>query len=380
MKQWKIATNIYFATSLLAIALLAVGLIGINTLSAYKTVIDQMAHVSRAAVLSERVDGLINAIVMDSRGIYLSEDQAQAEKYLKPMMNNLTALSSIVKDWEREAPTDRGDAFMDAAAATEKFIATRMELARLSREVSVKAARDFGDNDVPRRARIALSKSVDVLAHATTSDVAAINQRVVSEYDRLVVELSFLIVISLVLGFGGATIISKRAIVGPINEITGAMKLLAAGDLTTVIPHENFSNELGVMAGAVGVFKINTERATSLQRKQEEDRLIADQEKATALREMAEKVEQQTRETVGRIADLTSNMSSSATGMANSARVVGDNSTHVAVAASQALAATESVVAASEELSHSISEISRQAEQVSPSDADHRPSDQSDCD
>jgi methyl-accepting chemotaxis protein len=146
----------------------------------------------------------------------------------------------------------------------------------------------------------------------------------------------------------------------PVETITEAMDVLAAGDLSAPVPFRDRLDELGRMAASVQVFKEHSRDAERLRAEQTEVQARVEREKLAAMQTMAETVERETRQAVEGVASHTDHMSRNAAEMAHSADAVSDNSRSVAVAASQALSNAETVAAASEELSASIKEIAGQ--------------------
>ncbi|PWC34284.1 methyl-accepting chemotaxis protein [Azospirillum sp. TSO35-2] len=152
----------------------------------------------------------------------------------------------------------------------------------------------------------------------------------------------------------------RRRVVQPVGALTGAMRTLARGDLSVVIPSADRGDEIGAMARALRVFKDNAEEAARLRRQQDEERDRSEREKQAALQRMAETVEHEASNAVDAVASQTGQMAGNATRMAESAQAVRDNSQNVAAAATQALSNAQTVAAASEQLSASIREIASQ--------------------
>jgi methyl-accepting chemotaxis protein len=168
----------------------------------------------------------------------------------------------------------------------------------------------------------------------------------------------------------GAALLVARSISRPLSRLRHRMISLTEGDVVTEIPAQRLTNEIGEMAKAVLVFRDNAIEAERLRQAQEDERRDAEADRVTALRAMAETVEQQTRAAVDRVASQTNRMSENAGAMADSARAVDQQSKDVAVAAGQALAHAESVAAATEQLSASSREIGRQVETAAEIAAD----------
>lgn len=360
MVKASIATRVYIAVAILGAVAFAVGLRGITTLQTYKRVVDEMEQVSRSAVLGERVNGLILAVVMDSRGIYMAQSPAESEKFARPMLNNLERLRAVLADWQAQTPPAHRAHFAEARAATEDFIRFRTELVRLSREGSAGEARAFGDNDANRAVRGALNERVKELAAENDQDVGRLGALVDSRYVTQVRILVVLLVLGLAVGGGTAFVVVSRKIVRPLGRITSTMNMLAAGTYGVDVPYAEARDEIGTMAAAVLVFKNNGLEGDRLRRAQEETRAQAEREKAEAMCALAAMVERETRVAIDRVALETEAMSDNAGTMAGSALSVGKHALDVALAASKTVANAQTVAAASEELAASIVEIGRQ--------------------
>lgn len=164
--------------------------------------------------------------------------------------------------------------------------------------------------------------------------------------------------VSIAIGF-----LVARLLTSPLSGMTRAMDDLSHGDLEVVIPELGRDDEIGDMAESVDVFKQNAIRVRKLEEDQREAQLLAEEAKATALKDMAETVEHASREAVQEVSDRTAELSISAEEMAASAGSISGDSQNVAAAAEESLANSEAVAAASEEMTASIHEIARQVEE-----------------
>ncbi len=168
----------------------------------------------------------------------------------------------------------------------------------------------------------------------------------------------------------------------PLDEMTGAMGELAAGDKTVEIPATDRTDEIGEMAAAVQIFKDNMikneEMAEEQKRREEEQRKAADAERDREAKEAEEKVrraqaldelntefDQKATTALEAVTAAATQMQSSAQSMSSTAEETNTQSTAVAAAAEQASTNVQMVATAAEELSSSINEISRQVAQSS---------------
>ena len=365
MIKFGLAAKVSSAMAILVAVAILVGVMGISTLRAYKQVVDDMAQVSASAVLGEQVNGLILAVVMDSRGIYMSQSPTESERYAIPLLKNLDRLRATLAEWQQHVPIGRQENFVEAQKATEEFVRFRTELVRLSREATLQEARAFGDNEANRKARGALNDRVKVLATENAAEVSRLGTLINSQYDADMQRLCLVLATGLVLGLAAAAFFVSRKIVGPLRRMAVAMTAMAAGDYRVAVPSTGAQDEIGTMAAAVQVFKNHCTEAENLRRAQDEMRDQSQRAKDIALKGMAETVERETRTAVEQVALQAGSMAASATVMALAADQVSSNSSDVAAAAEQTLANAQTVAAATEELSAAIREISLQVTHAS---------------
>jgi len=125
-----------------------------------------------------RVNGLIYAIVMESRGIYMSADWKSAEPFAKNLVRELPELQEIVRSWKAEAIASQQSNVEELARRIDQFVQFRTELVRLGKEESTAAARVFGDNDANRNVRTALNESLRTVARAYEQEIGRARSKV----------------------------------------------------------------------------------------------------------------------------------------------------------------------------------------------------------
>jgi len=354
-----VKARIFIAVGLVGLAAVTMAVIGIRSMTAYHEHVIEMDGAFRRAVIGEKVNGLVNAVVMDSRGIYMSRDAKEAEKYAPAILANVAEIRRLMEEWTGLLPAaERGKS--NAVERAAEFAAFRTELVRLGREAGISEARDFGDNDANRANRQGLNREIETLAAANLTRVSVVTAGLESFYTSRVQAMLWTAIIGLSLGWGWAIWTASRRVSGPILRLNATMKRLAAGDLSVTIPSATAHDEIGDMARTLAVFRDAMREAEDLRQAQDEERRRAEFDKGAALRGMAETVELETRAAVEQVAAQTSLMSENAGHMAHSATAVGDNSQSVAAAAAAALTNVQTVAAAAEQLTASIGEIGHQ--------------------
>jgi len=161
----------------------------------------------------------------------------------------------------------------------------------------------------------------------------------------------------------GVFLMLGRSIVNPINAMTAAMRKIAAGETSTVIPAQERRDEVGAMAQSVQIFKDNMIEAARLRGEQDALKLKADAERKLFLNRMADDFENGVRDSLDTLTGAATEMQSTSKSMSTTAEAASQQATAVAVVAEQASANVQTVAAATEELSSSVSEIGRQVTQ-----------------
>lgn len=165
-----------------------------------------------------------------------------------------------------------------------------------------------------------------------------------------------------IIGLFAAGLVSwliSRAIARPLQAMTTAMRALAAGNKSTSIPGIGRRDEVGAMAKAVEVFKLNAIEA---------ERLAAQETEAqAAILARSERVADLTRGfdtavsgLLASVAQTNDELNATASSLQVTADETSEQASTVAAAAEQMSASVQTVAAAAEELDHSVKEIGRQ--------------------
>jgi aerotaxis receptor len=147
-----------------------------------------------------------------------------------------------------------------------------------------------------------------------------------------------------------------RAVTRPLGRLNGAMDQIAQGKLNSRVIVER-DDEIGTALRNIQAMQ--SKLGFDIEERKDRGR-VAEQEKSTALREMADTVERETNVAVGDVSAQMERMASNASLMSESAATVGSNSGSVAAAAEEALANAQTLTVAASHLSKSITEISAQ--------------------
>jgi methyl-accepting chemotaxis protein len=152
-----------------------------------------------------------------------------------------------------------------------------------------------------------------------------------------------------------------RVVRGLLGELTQVMQELAAGRLTVGVPGRERSDEIGVMARTVEIFKQNALAMHRMEEEREEQKDRAAAEKQAALHQLADAFEVEVLGVVRTVATAAAQLQQNANLMNTAASETDRQSRLVAAAAEQAIGNVRSVATAAEDLSSSVDEIGQQA-------------------
>jgi diguanylate cyclase (GGDEF)-like protein len=208
---------------------------------------------ARGTINLERVNGLVYAVVMESRGIYMSTDWNAAEPFAKNLIRQLGELQEVARAWRADAIASQHANIEDLAERIDQFVRFRTELVRLGKDESTAAARAFGDNDANRSVRTALNNSLATVARAYEQEIARARSQVEADERYFLGVLLALAAVG-ALALGGGLLFVKAGLLTPVLRTRDSMLRLAQGELGFEVDAQQRAHELAEMARAVEVF------------------------------------------------------------------------------------------------------------------------------
>jgi methyl-accepting chemotaxis protein len=346
-------------------ALFAVLTAAITALSDYNTrrsaeLMEAVDTASRAALNVERINSLVYAVVMESRGVYMSTDPAVVKKYGDGLLKFNERILAVVTSWQSLVQADDAEQFATFNKRIEQFVDFRKELVRRGVEISAAAGREWGDNDANREVRSALNKDLEALSKVYAERSKKLAQQTDTNHTMAFV-LTGLGGLALVVVVIGVLIIS-RSVARPLSVITATIKRVAEGDENVEVPHTKRADEIGALARAIEIFQQAMDRNRNLN-----SQVIGD---SRAREERAKHIESSVdafREAIGGVLRAVTDNATSMRATAETIASVAADASGRAVAASgateQASSNVSAVASAAEELSASVQEIGRQVRQ-----------------
>jgi methyl-accepting chemotaxis protein len=170
--------------------------------------------------------------------------------------------------------------------------------------------------------------------------------------------LATVLVIVAVIGLSHLALGVVRDLLG---ELTRVMQELAKRRLTVDVPSRERTDEIGVMARTVEVFKRNAIEIQALEDERAEQKDRAAAEKRAAMQQLADAFEAEVLGVVRGVSAAAAQLQLNANVMNSTASETDRQSMLVAASAEEAIANARAVANSAEALSHSIDEIGRQA-------------------
>jgi methyl-accepting chemotaxis protein len=359
-KSFSLALKLYSIFALFALLTAA-----ITALSDYNTrssaeLTQSIEIASQAALNVERVNSLVYAVVMESRGIYMSTELPVVKKYGDGLHKFSDELLNVVKKWESIVRADDAAQFAAFKKRIDEFVEFRKELVRRAIEVSHEAGREWGDNEANRRVRIGLNEDLAALAK-----VYAQRGKRIAEDTALNRQLAFLLTLLgglalVVVGVG--VFIIARMVARPLSVITSTIKKVAEGAEGIEVPHTDRQDEIGALARAIRIFQEAMDRNRNLN-----SQVLLDSRARDERTRQIEVSVESFRDTIGSVLGAVNDSASAMRRTAQSiSGVTGEASGRASAAAhatEQASSNVSAVASAAEELSASIEEIGRQVRQ-----------------
>jgi methyl-accepting chemotaxis protein len=360
LSRLSLAARLYSIFALFAVLTAAIAILSDYNSRRGADLTAAIERANSAALNVERVNSLVYAVVMESRGVYMSTEPAVVKKFGDGLLKFNDQILDVVRKWEGIVQADDAEQFAAFKKRIEQFVDFRKELVRRAYEVSPAAGREWGDNDANRAVRSALNKDLEALSKVYAQRAARISAD--TDFNRtLSFVLTCLAGLALLLVIAGVVIIA-RAIARPLSTITATIKRVAEGEDDVEVPHSERGDEIGALARAIRIFQEAMQRNRNLNGQVLEEARARDERNRHT-----EAAVEAFRHAIGSVVRAVEDNASAMRRTAETiSRVTSDANARAEAAAgltSQASGNVSAVAGATEELSASVQEIGRQVRQ-----------------
>jgi methyl-accepting chemotaxis protein len=361
LPRLSIASKLYAIFALLAIATVAVALVAVVNARHHTALTQEFEAASQGAKHVERLNGLIYAVAMESRGIYLSASTDDATPFISSLLTYNERIGDVITEWRWVVlPTDQ-DRFDSFVGRIREFQEFRRELVRRTNEGGIAAAREWGNNEGNRVARSILNGDIEsfgqTYSHRARHAYAQIDQGI----ETTAWIMSLLSLLAVMLAAAGALII-WRGVARPLRHITQVTERVAEGT-ATAIPYGARRDEIGALARSIAVFQHAMHHNKELN-----DKVVSDADARAIRQEMvAGEIERFSAEVETGIAELgliCDRMLAASTDLSGAADRAASRTAGATTASSEASSNVRDIASAADELAASVMEIDRQVGQA----------------
>ena len=307
---------------------------------------DMMHDALRADVLLALRNGRLGNLAAQP------EIDADTADHIKDFEEHVAANKTL------DLPTEARAALDAVGPALSPYIQSARQLVGEAFSDNFKANADFPDFIAKFRAlEEKMGATGDAIQHSADTVEQEVGARV-----RMIYTVMAAVIAVAVLGVVLVLTWTSRAVVRPVEAMTGVMTRLAGGDIDVKILGRDRADEIGAMAGALGVLRDNSARARTLSDQQSEAH-ETQRKRSEALETFCREFDGEMSKTLNEVAESLLSMQQAVERMSQSADQTAGEASHASEASSQTAQSVGSVASATTELTSTIGEITRQVSQ-----------------
>jgi methyl-accepting chemotaxis protein len=361
LSKFSIAAKLYVIFALLATLMVTLAAVAIFNAERHVALTKEFESAFVGAENVQHIESLIYAVVMESRGIYMSSDPDTVKKYADGLTRFNDQIGSVVQEWRKSVRPEDAAVFAEFAARVQKFQEFRRELARRGTEISPAAGREWGDNDANRTVRTALTDDLEVLGKLYAKRSQDIYAQIAGHAGTNALEMMVLGAFALMLAISGALVI-HRSIARPLAAVTGVTEAVARGDDVRGVPYSDRADEIGALARSISVFQDAMRRNVGLNQTVRADAEARTRRQDQIAIEIA-RFATETEASLSELGRLFENMLAASSQLTEVADLASAKTAGAATASNEAFANVRDIASAAEELAVSVTEIDRQVAQ-----------------
>ncbi|GGG36929.1 methyl-accepting chemotaxis protein [Chelatococcus composti] len=356
----KISGKIYTIVAIMGAVTVMVAAMAVYALRQYDKQTSLLNQTAQRAFYAEHLNRLISAVVMESRGVYMSETSDSAMQFAEGIRKYLDEMDKTISQWRAIVPPDRLASFDELAKRAAEFRAFRLETARLGVDVSPAAASEQGNNESNRRNRKEFQDLLDSQVEAIFGQLASIRANMQNFQDRMMNLVVGAAVIGLAFAVGLGAWIGTFLLSRPLRRVSGVLQQMAAGNYDIELETRRSRDEVGAIWDATEHFRDAFIEGERLKSERAAIDARAEESKRAMLNELAEAFEAQVIGVVRSVSAAAAQLEKHAAAMTAAAEATNYKSLAVSSASDQATNNVHTVASAAEQLSASIREIGQQ--------------------
>lgn len=335
----------------------------VSTMDGLRLRTERLQSSALQALYAERINRLIAMVVMDSRGIYASRDNAELKYFADGILRSLDSIDQTMRSWTMIAEPDRREKVDRLDAALKDFSSLRRQLVTVAYGKGPDAARELGETN--RTDRIRLNEELEITAkHFGEHDVRRAMAEI-NDYETHRISLLLLISgLGLLAALAMAWIVVSRTMLRPLAALKTSVDRMAKGQLQSPVSETARGDEIGTIARSVENFRHALVQMRDIQaREHENDRQrIA---RAERIQRATDRFDRAIRDCVANVHHSIGKVSEVAEALRALATSSTQESQTLAGSAQEAALNAQSIASAAEQLQASVNSIFQQIERSS---------------
>jgi len=360
LPKFTIATKLYAILALLATATMALALVVVVNARQHAALTAEHEAAFKGAQYVERLNGLIYAARMESRGISLSKDAASAKAFAAAVIKFNDQIGDVIAEWRSVVQPGDAKQFETLADRLGQFQEFNRELVNIAEAVGANTVQNWDDSEADRSMRAALNKDLETFgqlhAHRAKYIYAEINRGTATNSWLTSVIGVFVLALA---GLGAVLI--WRAVARPLAEITRVTEAVAEGAAIPV-PYGARRDEIGALSRSIAVFQHAMRHNEELNRTVVQEAEARQQRQQQVLDEIT-RFSAEVEASIAELGTICDQMLASWTQLSQAADQARSRSEGATAASAEASSNVRDIASAADELAASVMEIDRQVGQ-----------------
>lgn len=317
----------------------------------------------RKQALVEKANGLVYAVVMESRGLYMANDAQAIERFGRNLEGFLRTLEETAQQWKLLIDDTDREAFEAFSRSNQQFVSLRTQLVAEARAKGSAGARAVGDNEANRSVRTAFNKSLEALAKNYRDRLAEIEAANEAKHFWFAL-ITRGILACILLMMAGGWLWLARYMSRPFQDISASLSRLNAGETDFEVPHQQRIDEVGTISRAIERFRVQLVERTQMMNSELEAAQLKE-ERQRMMQSLIAQFESASAGRVSMVADTSGNLHGAAATMSTAAEETSRQAEIVAEAAIELSQNIDLLANAGGQLASAIGEISSGTQRAS---------------
>jgi methyl-accepting chemotaxis protein len=253
LPRLSIAAKLYAIFALLATATMVLAVVAAVSSRRHAALTVEYKSALQGAQNVERLNGLIYAVRLESRGIIMSADPAAARKFAASVNAYNGRIDETVSHWRSVVRPEDAKPFAALTDRIKQFQEFARALAAYGDNPGQRTVFNWRDSDADQEVRVALNDDLEAFGQLYASRAKQIFTAIDDGIDWLAFFMSVLGAAAVLLAAFGMLML-WRAVAQPLAEITRVTEAVAEGN-AVAIPYGARRDEIGALSRSIAVFQ-----------------------------------------------------------------------------------------------------------------------------